>query len=135
MSGMFFGSKKSYRSSKRTLEDIFNPKKNSGHSPQTSTGGRRYKEYLILQYKMKKDEKYDDLRKFLLENFETTSNKNDRLHTRDIINLAYDNKFLFSDGKIAEVFKTLNLGEYRKQCNINKKSPYRILLFKIDQTV
>ena len=70
---------------------------------------------------MKKTEKYDALRKFILENFETTSNVNDRLHTRDIINIAYDNKFLFSDGKIAEVFKTLNLGEYRKQCNINKK--------------
>ena len=70
---------------------------------------------------MKKDEKYDELRKFFLENFETTSNINDRLHTRDIINISYNNKFLFSDCKIAEVFKTLNLGEYRSKCNINKK--------------
>ena len=70
---------------------------------------------------MKKDEKYDALRKFILENFETTSNINDRLHTRDIINIAYNNKFLFSDCKIAEVFKTMDLGEHRSKCNINKK--------------
>jgi hypothetical protein len=70
---------------------------------------------------MKKDEKYDALRKFILENFETTSNINDRLHTRDIIDIAYNNKYLFSDCKIAEVFKSMNLGEHRKQCNINKK--------------
>ena len=70
---------------------------------------------------MKKDDKYDALRKFILENFETTSNIHDRLHTRDIINIAYNNKFLFSDCKIAEVFKTMDLGEHRSKCNINKK--------------
>ncbi len=50
-----------------------------------------------------------------------TSNIKDRLHTQDIIDIAYNNKFLFIDGKIAEVFKTMNLGEHRKQCNIKKK--------------
>ena len=54
---------------------------------------------------MRNDTKYDPLRKFILENFERTSNKNDRLHTRDIVNIVYDNKLLsFSDRKIAELF-------------------------------
>ena len=70
---------------------------------------------------MKKEEKYEELRQFFLKNFERTSNINDRLHTRDIINIAYNNKFLFSDCKIAEVFKTMDLGEHRKQCNIKRK--------------
>ena len=73
---------------------------------------------------MKKPEKYEELKNFLLENFEATTNKNDRLHTHDIINIAYNNKFSFSDCKIAEVFKSLNIGEHRKQCNINKKIQY-----------
>ncbi len=73
---------------------------------------------------MKNENKYEPLRKFFLENFETTTNKNDRLHSRDIINIAYNNKFSFSDCKIAEVFKSMNLGEHRKQCNINRKIQY-----------
>ena len=44
------------------------------------------------------------------ENFETTTNMHDRLHSRDIVNIAYNNKFLFSDCKIAAVLKSLNLG-------------------------
>ena len=55
---------------------------------------------------MKNHEKYEELKNFFLENFEVTTNKNDRLHTKDIIIIAYNNKFLFSDCKIAEVFKT-----------------------------
>ena len=80
---------------------------------------------------MRNDTKYDPLRKFILENFERTSNKNDRLHTRDIVNIVYDNKLLsFSDRKIAELFKTLNIGEHRRSCNINRntQSSNRILL-------
>ena len=73
---------------------------------------------------MKKEEKYEELRQFILKNFETTTNIKDRLHTRDIINIAHNNKYLFSDCKIAEVFKSMNLGEHRKQCNINKKIQY-----------
>ena len=69
---------------------------------------------------MRNDTKYDPLRKFILENFETSSNINDRLHTRDIVNIAHNNKFLFSDCKIAELFKTLNIGEHRRSCNINR---------------
>ena len=70
---------------------------------------------------MKKDEKYEELRQFFKKNFERTSNITDRLHTRDIVDIAYNNKFLFSDCKIAEVFKTMDLGEHRSKCNINKK--------------
>ncbi len=70
---------------------------------------------------MKKEEKYEELRQFFLKNFETTTKINDRLHTRDIINIAYNNKYLFSDCKIAEVFKAMNLGEHRSRFNINRK--------------
>ena len=73
---------------------------------------------------MKKDEKHEELRQFFMKNFETTTNIKDRLHTRDIINIAQKNKYLFSDGKIAEVFKSMNLGEHRKQCNMIKKVHY-----------
>lgn len=81
---------------------------------------------------MKNPEKYEELKNFLLENFEATTNKNDRLHTRDIINIAYNNKFLFSDCKIAEVFKTLNIGEHRSRCNINRKvqTGYYYVIYK-----
>jgi hypothetical protein len=57
---------------------------------------------------MKKEEKYEELRQFFLKNFERTSNINDRLHTRDIINIAYNNKYLLIDCKIAQVFKSMN---------------------------
>ncbi len=70
---------------------------------------------------MKKEEKYEELRQFFLKNFEITTNIKDRLHTRDIINIAQNNKFVFSDCKIAEVFRSMNLGEHRKNCNINRK--------------
>ena len=81
---------------------------------------------------MKKDEKYEELRNFILENFETTTNIYDRLHTRDIINIAQDNKFLFSDCKIAEVFKSMKIGEHRSRCNINKtvQSGYYYVIYK-----
>ena len=42
---------------------------------------------------MKNDNKYDGLRQFILENFETTTNMHDRLHSRDIVNIAYNNNF------------------------------------------
>ena len=81
---------------------------------------------------MKNEIKYEALKQFFLENFETTTNKNDRLHIRDIFNVAYNNKFLFSDCKIAEVFKSLNLGEHRSKCNINRRvqTGYYYLIYK-----
>ena len=56
---------------------------------------------------MKNPEKYEPLKKFLTEHFETTTNKNERLHTRDIVNIVYNNKFMsYSDGKLQ---RSLNL--------------------------
>ncbi len=67
-----------------------------------------------------------------IRNFETTTNIQNRLHSRDIVNIAYNNKFLSSDCKIAEVFKSLNLGEHRNKCNINRKvqSGYCYIIYK-----
>ncbi len=81
---------------------------------------------------MKNEKKYEALKQFFLENFETTSNIKDRLHTRDILNVAYNNKFLFSDCRVAEVFKSLKIGEHRKSCNINKNSQsgYYYIIYK-----
>ncbi len=82
---------------------------------------------------MKGEEKYEELINFLLENFSTTTNINDRLHTRDIVEIAHNNKFLFADCKIAEVFKSLNIGEHRRSCNINKniQSGYYKVIYKV----
>ena len=77
---------------------------------------------------MKKEEKYEELRQFFKKNFERTSNITDRVHTRDIVNIAYNNKFLFSDCKIAEVFKTMDLGEHRSKYNINKEFKQDIII-------
>ena len=82
---------------------------------------------------MRNENKYEPLRAFISDNFETTTNINDRLHTQDIVNIVYDNKLLsYSDRKIAEVFKLMNLGEHRRSCNINKKihSGYYFLIYK-----
>ncbi len=70
---------------------------------------------------MDKENKYKAMKEFILRNFSTTTNINDRLHTQDIMNILSSNKFLFSTAKMAQIFKSLNLGEHRKQCNINKK--------------
>ncbi len=49
---------------------------------------------------MNNNNKYDAWRKLILENFKTTTNINDRLHTLDIVNIVYDNKLLlYSDHK------------------------------------
>ena len=81
---------------------------------------------------MKNETKYDALKKFFLENFSTTTDIKNRLHTRDIVKIAFENKFSFSDGKIAEVFKNMNIGEHRTKCNIHKKvqSGYYYLIYK-----
>ena len=70
---------------------------------------------------MKNEEKYMELKQFFSANFIKTTDTMDRLHTKDIINIAHNNKFLFSDCKIAEVFKSLNIGEHRQHCNISRK--------------
>ncbi len=68
-------------------------------------------------------DRYEEMRGFILKNFETTSNKWDRLHTEDVIDLLYrKGGFLYSTGKTAQVFKSMNIGEYRSNCRINKKA-------------
>ena len=70
---------------------------------------------------MDNEDKYKAMKEYILKNFSTTQNIHDRLHTQDIINILGNNNFLFSTAKISQNFKSLNLGEHRKQCNINKK--------------
>ncbi len=71
---------------------------------------------------MKREEKYEDLKQFFLKSFETTADNKDRLHTQDIFKIVLDNdKFYFGNNKIAEIFKSLNIGEHRRSCNINRK--------------
>ena len=75
--------------------------------------------------------KYEALKQFILENFSTTTNINDRLHTRDITDIFFKNKFRFSDVKMAEIFKSMHLGEHRRSCTINKevRSGYYFLVY------
>ena len=81
---------------------------------------------------MKNDEKYEELKKFFLENFETTKNIFDRLHTKNIMNIANRNGFLFADCKMAQAFKSLDIGEYKKTCNIfgEVKTGYYFIIYK-----
>ena len=65
--------------------------------------------------------KYDELKKFISENFTVTTNMNDRLHTRDVLVIFNRNKFLFSDSRMAEIFKSMNMGEHRRSCTINRE--------------
>ncbi len=78
--------------------------------------------------------KYEELEKFISENFSTTTNMNDRLHTRYILDIFNRNKFLFSDSRMAEIFKNMNLGEHRRSCTINRvvKSGYYYLKYEGD---
>ena len=75
--------------------------------------------------------KYDELKKFISENFTVTTNMNDRLHTRDVLVIFNRNKFLFSDSRMAEIFKSMNMGEHRRSCTINRevKSGYYYLKY------
>jgi hypothetical protein len=57
---------------------------------------------------MKNSNKYDALRKFILENFGTTTNINDRLHTRDKVNKVYDDK-VYDDVVFKEMKKLMIL--------------------------
>ncbi len=67
-------------------------------------------------------DKYSELRKFIWENFEETTNKKDRMHTQDILDIFSHNKLLFSTSKSAQVFKSMKLGEHTSDCRINSKS-------------
>ncbi len=62
------------------------------------------------------------MRRFIMENFETTSNKRDRLYTQDILDILGNNGFLFSTGRTAQVFKSMNIGDHKKNCVINYRA-------------
>ena len=78
-------------------------------------------------------DKYEGIKRFILENFETTENKWDRLHTQDIINIMSSNGFRYSTARTAQVIKSMGIGEYKpKVCSINGKTKagYIYLKFK-----
>ena len=79
-----------------------------------------------------KQEKYEPLKDFLFANFETTTNIKDRLHTQDIVDIVCDNEMKYSGHIIAQVFKSMDLGEHKKRCSINKKihSGYYYIRYK-----
>ena len=65
-------------------------------------------------------DKFNEMRIFILNNFETTTNKFDRLHTEDIIDLLYrKGGFLYDTSRTAKVFKSMGIGEYKSSCRIH----------------
>ncbi len=77
-------------------------------------------------------DKYKAMREFIKENFITTDKDKDRLHTETIINILSNNKHLFSTCKMAQVFKSMNIGKYRECCVINhkRKAGYYNIIYK-----
>ncbi len=82
-------------------------------------------------------DKFEEMREFISNNFSTTTNKKDRLHTEDIIDILYrKGGFSHSTGKTAQVFKCMGIGEYKPNgCCINGKSKagYYYILYKGDK--
>ena len=74
-------------------------------------------------------EKYEEMRKFSLENFETTK---DRLHTQDILDILSRNGFSFDSGVMGKYFKSMEIGKHRSSCVINsqKKKGYYNIRYK-----
>jgi hypothetical protein len=66
-------------------------------------------------------DKYEAMRGFIKENFITTDNDKDRLHTETIINILRNNNFIYDPFVMAKVFKSVNIGKYREFCVINHK--------------
>ena len=67
-------------------------------------------------------DKYMKIRAFILENFETTNNKKDRLHTQDILDILSKKDFSYSTCNMARIFKGLEIGKHRNDCIINSKN-------------
>ena len=67
-------------------------------------------------------DKYMKIRAFILENFETTNNIKDRLHTQDILDILSKEDFSYSACNMARIFKGLELGKHRNDCIINSKN-------------
>ena len=67
-------------------------------------------------------DKYQKLKEFILENFEATTSKKDRLHTQEILSILNEKGFTFSASKSAQIFKSMKIGEYRYDCIKNTKT-------------
>ncbi len=67
-------------------------------------------------------DKDEGMRRFIMENFETTSNKRDRLYTQDILVILGNNGFHFSTGRTAQDFKSINISELKNNCVINYRA-------------
>ena len=67
-------------------------------------------------------EKYMKIRRFILENFETTRNIKDRLHTQDILDILSKKEFQYNNDDMAKIFKSLEIGKHRSSCVINSKN-------------
>ena len=50
-------------------------------------------------------DEYLKIRDFIVDNFETTSNIKDRLHTQDILNILSKKEFQYSNDDMAKSFK------------------------------
>ena len=66
------------------------------------------------------------MKEFITEHFITTDNKDDRLHTKDIIHILYNsnlNKFsICGNYTLVKILKSLKIGQYKKDCVINSIS-------------
>ena len=77
-------------------------------------------------------DKYKAMKEFIKKNFITTDNDKDRLHTETIINILSNNKHLFSTCKMAQVFKSMNIGKHANSITINhkEKAGYYNIIYK-----
>jgi hypothetical protein len=67
-------------------------------------------------------EKYMKIREFILENFETTNNMKDRLHTQDIIDILSEKDFSYSTCNMIRIFEDMEIGKHRSKNRINAET-------------
>jgi len=82
----------------------------------------------------KPDEKMT-VEQFLLKNFKTTTNENDRLHTDDIYNIVIDNGYKGTKTTIGKIMVRIGIGVNNRNCNINevKKAGYTNIMYVGDK--
>ena len=72
---------------------------------------------------MNKELKYSAVKEFITNHFITTDNKDDRLHTKDILHILYNsnlNKFsICGNYTLVKNLKSLKIGQYKNKCIIN----------------
>ena len=57
---------------------------------------------------------------FIKSNFESTNDKNDKLHTETISKILLNNGFKINTIHTGRIFNEMNLGKYNNKCSINK---------------